>query len=151
MQREYNLRDDVRRKVVSGPRIGDLGLCPHALATEHGELERHRKGARCHFRIVDAAPEVAAIGHVTGLAGLPGAAGETVAPLRIRILEELSIQAGARLRKLMTDGAETAVLESGVGAKPAVRQAVDGRRPCGWAEATMSAYMAGGTNKSLAV
>src|SRR5204862_2367928 len=89
--RQHDARRDVGREGVTNPRAlhAEPGHCQVALA---GAAGRDREARAHHLRVVDAAPEVAAVGHVAVLA-LDALAREAIRlPLVVRVLEELAAE-----------------------------------------------------------
>src|SRR5205823_4878171 len=81
--------------------------------TTRAALDGDRQAAPYHIGIVDAAPEVAAIGHVTVLA-LDAVAREAARlPFHVRVLEQLAVQRKSLARELMTPATEPGGEERG--------------------------------------
>ena len=99
--------------------------------------------------IVDAAPPVAPVRHVTVLAGQPPARGRAGPPFLVRVLERLAVEARAARAELMTGGAELgALVRSGVGGAIVGKLRPPDAKPLGAGpgrgpEALMPAHVAG--------
>src|SRR5258705_6039002 len=99
--------------------------------------------------MVDPAPPVAAVRHVTALAGQPTARGRARPPLLVGVLEWLAVEARAARAELMAGGAELGALVrfrigGAIVGKLAARDAQTlGARPGRRAQAPMSTSVAG--------
>src|SRR4030095_12816626 len=94
---------------MAAPRVLDDESRGHRLAgTDAGTRGAggHRQPAAHHVRVVDAAPEMAAVRHVTILALHALAREATGLPLRVRVLEQLAVERESIARELMTAATE---------------------------------------------
>lgn len=119
-------REEHPRRDVGGEGVADRPAVERELGPERALLDaRHPEldldGPAHHLGIVDAAPQVLAIGHVAALARPPFRRSRALPPLGKRVLDGLSVQAGI-VKELMALCAEPALGELGTFLEPAVRE-----------------------------
>ena len=117
-----------------------------------GGLRRDREPAAYHLRIVDAAPQMPPVGHVTVLA-VHALAGEPAGPpFLVGVLHELAVDGQARRFELVTATAELRALEGRGARDPAVRERGPRRRALeravtpGRAEPLVAAHVTAGAD-----